>query len=461
MKGGPRRFLRFGAAEVLSGAPFKAVAAGVLVSLTILAVIAWAVGMVATEGMREQYETGVLTEVELFRAVHEERGVAGVRQLIADTARPGVVPNRRLGLFAPDGTRLAGDVPVRRPEGWSIAPDGPAASAKDAGSYATSAGFNDNTFVIETEAGALRTFVNLLVAVLVGGWLAASAVTVALGYLYSRGTWERLSGMARTLEHVSLGDVTARLPVASGGSDQIDRISALMNGHLDRLERVMTTTRNTAAAMAHELRAPLTRASIALQDAEERAPSNVAAHLERAQNELRTLDRMFATILRIGRVQARVERLVVSDIDLRVLAADICETYEPVIEDGGRDLTFEPCPSPVPVRGDADMLYQALANLIENAVQHTPAGTSVTVSTHLAPEGAVLRVADDGPGIDAERRSDALQPFRQVAHGASIRTGSGLGLSLVRAMVDAHGGTLRLENNDPGLRVEIVLPAKP
>ena len=455
MKTEPGMSARSRAANVLSGAPFKAVVAGALVSLTILAVIAWAVTTVATDGMREQYEARVLGEVELYRAVHQERGVAGVRQLMADTTTPATARYRRLGLFAPDGTRLAGDVPVRRPQGWSFVSDGPAASTRDAGSYATAAGFDGGTFVIETEVGSLRTFVNLLVAVLVGGWLVASAVTVLLGYLYSRGTWQRLSGMAETLQHVSLGDMEARLPLAGGG-DQIDRISALMNGHLDRLQRLMTTTRNAAAAMAHELRAPLTRASIALQEAQEQAPASVAAPVARAEDELCGLDRMFATILRIGRMEAGAERLDLSDVDLQALVDDVCETYEPVVEDSGRSLLRAPDASPVEVRGDADMLRQILANLIENAVRHTPVGTSVGVSALLAPEGAVLRVADDGPGIEIERRSDALQPFRQVASGAR---GSGLGLSLVRAMVDAHEGTLRLEDNDPGLRIEIVLPA--
>ena len=453
---------RTSTAITLAGAPFRAVLAGSLIWLAIFVLTALGVLSFVAAQQKAHLREDVLEQVDLYRSVFQERGTDGLARFMRDTTTPAIARRRLLGLFAPDGTRLAGDIRKVPPFHWSSAEAGPSDEAADMTVFATVNGFDGATFAIEMKRDPLRPALVRVLGALLLGWIVGTGITLLIGYLYSSTVWTRLRIMADTLETVSRGDVEARVPKTAGRT-QLDRVTRLVNRHLGRLQRLIETTRNTAAAMAHELRAPLTRASIALQEAyaHEHTPDEVKAHVEAAQEELHLLNRMFMTILRIGRIQTETDGSDFTPVGLGPLIGHMFETYEAVAEDSGRRLLLTSCEDAT-VMGDADMLQHLLANLLGNALQHTSEGTAIWLSLACDETTATITVADDGPGIPAERAAEALLPFRQIDVEASAepvaRSGSGLGLSLVKAMVDAHEGTLLLGDNEPGLKVEITLP---
>jgi signal transduction histidine kinase len=171
-------------------------------------------------------------------------------------------------------------------------------------------------------------------------------------------------------------------------------------------------------------------------------------------------DRLLATfgaLLRIARIESGERgRAAFADVDLTSLIDDVAELYRPLIEEKGSRLSLHNAPSVV-VQGDRDMLFQAVANLVDNAIKHAPGGGRIEIS--LAPKdgGAAIVVADDGPGVPPEEREKVRERFYRLDRSRTT-PGAGLGLSLVSAVVARHGGELRLEDNEPGLRAVLTLP---
>lgn len=223
----------------------------------------------------------------------------------------------------------------------------------------------------------------------------------------------------------------------------------------------MTALKSLSEGVAHELRAPLNRVRNQLEQ--------VAAHIEdvetrddaieRALEETDQVSALFEALLTLARIESGGDVLRVSDLDLAAIAATVGEIYRPIVEESGGSLTVtaEPCGL---VAGDAALLQQAIANLIENAVFHGGAPAKIKVTTGLRDGQTVLSVADHGRGVPVAERENILRRFYRINPG-DLRPGSGLGLAMVAAVIKAHEGQLRLSDNAPGLAVEITLPSTP
>jgi signal transduction histidine kinase len=226
---------------------------------------------------------------------------------------------------------------------------------------------------------------------------------------------------------------------------------------LDRIGRLMDGVRQVSNAIAHDLRTPITRARTRLEDAALHAEcaDDLRAAIERATLDLDGIVAVFQALLRIAEIEAGSRRSSFARLDLVPLLAEVADLYGAVAEERDIVLRLE-TPDAVPAYGDNAMLQQAIANLVDNAVKFSPDGGTVRLTASVSTM-IIIAVEDQGPGIPLADREKATDRFYR---GESARStpGSGLGLSLVLAVAQLHGGTLRLEDSRPGLRAVLSLP---
>lgn len=290
---------------------------------------------------------------------------------------------------------------------------------------------------------------------------AVIALAGIIGGLWSsRSLLGRVDTVAETSRAIMLGDLSRRLPVSSSG-DEFDRLSEGLNAMLDRIEQLMVGLREVSDNIAHDLKTPLTRlrnrAEAALQ-APEAADQRRA--LEQTIEEADGLIRTFNALLAIARLEAGQGSESFAKLSLGDIVREVAELYEPVVEEAGFSLYVEISAEPR-VSADRQLLGQAIGNLIDNAIKYgrSASGGTSTISLSVDADDGEARiiVADHGAGIPAADRERALKRFVRLEASRSA-PGSGLGLSLVAAVAHLHSGTVRLEDNTPGLRAIVALP---
>lgn len=298
------------------------------------------------------------------------------------------------------------------------------------------------------------------------GWGLGTALllSIAVAALLARRSEERIGGINAVLDAVADGDFSRR--ALDAGDDDIGRIASSLNVTLDKLELSIEGLRQVSNDVAHDLRTPLTRLRNRLEPLLRRddLPADAAQEITRAVAETETLVRAFNAVLRIAQLEGGSARPEIQGLDLAALAADVFEMLEPVAEEAGHRLRLE-TDGPAPIMGDRDMLAQALTNLVENAFRYCPAPARIVVRIAGGDAGEILlSVCDDGPGIAAADRARVLQRFVRLDR-AREGGGSGLGLSLVAAVMRLHGARLDLADNPgagngrPGLCVRARFPA--
>ena len=280
-----------------------------------------------------------------------------------------------------------------------------------------------------------------------------------LGAAYARRTARRVRDYATTCETIIQGDLTQRLRV-DGSRDEFDALAVAVNAMLDRIEQQTTTLRAAFDSIAHDLRTPLYRLRVRLEEAQLRADLPVESHelITPALEELDRVQRTLATLLQISRAEASGVTTHGDSVDLAALAANMVELYAPGMRAAGLDVALN-APEPARLTGNRQLLAQLITNLLENALKYVPSGGRVEVRVLNTAEGVSLSVADNGPGIQAADREAALRPFVRVGDAASKATGSGLGLSLAAAVARLHRAQLTLGDNAPGLVVHCGFPA--
>lgn len=291
-------------------------------------------------------------------------------------------------------------------------------------------------------------------------WAAVIAVLLGtVGAVAVRGLFRAtLADISATAAAVSAGDLSRRVQV-TGHSDEFDVLAETINDMLDRIARLMDGVRQVSNAIAHDLRTPITRARMRLEDAATtaRSEADLRQAIERAQSDLDGIVAVFQALLRIAEIEAGSRRSAFSQVDVAPLLADLAELYEAAAEETGQTLAARIPPHAI-MFGDRDMIQQAVANLLDNAMKFSPPQGVIRLSAQLMAGAIEIVVADDGPGIPQQDRARATERFFR---GESARStpGSGLGLALVQAVAMLHGGVLRLEDNAPGLKAVLHLPA--
>lgn len=302
-------------------------------------------------------------------------------------------------------------------------------------------------------------------------WSVVVVVVLGLvgGVFVGRRVLRRIDAMTGTTQRIMAGDLGGRLPVGRSG-DEIDRLAENLNAMLERIEALMVGLKEVSDNIAHDLKTPLTRLRNRAEEALAKADGEAGyrAALERTIEESDALIRTFNALLMIARAESGQARDNMTDFDAAEVAHGIHELYEPLADDKG--LTLAVAAEAATIHGNRELISQALANLVENALKYGqpvapgPAGggnevraPDILIEARREDDNVLLSVTDHGPGIPESDRARAVERFVRL-EASRTQPGSGLGLSLASAVATLHGGSLRLADSQPGLRVTLVIP---
>lgn len=320
---------------------------------------------------------------------------------------------------------------------------------------------NGTTLVLVADSDPMNYSEDLLLRILIIGFLVSGAI-VATGMLSLSNMMRTRVGAVRAMaQAIVAGDMTRRLPVTGNGSE-LDEEARTLNHMLDRISDLLASLKHVSDDVAHDLRTPLMRLRNRLVTTAGRAEAApIADDLDAALAECDDILDLFAAILRLSEIEAGGRRAAFASVSLHDLVTNLASTFAPVADGAGHSMKIVAL-DPSEIQGDRVLLAQMLANLIENAIEHTPRGTTVEIDAVRTPDHVALSVSDNGPGIPANAKTSVLQRFTRLDSSRSSR-GNGLGLTLVAAIARLHGGTVILGDANPetkqcGLKVSIIFP---
>lgn len=305
----------------------------------------------------------------------------------------------------------------------------------------------------------------LLSEALIGSLAVAVAFALVGAAALRRALAERLRAASATAGAIAAGDLTRRVPI-SAQRDEFDQLGASMNAMLDRIDQLLVGIKGVSDSIAHDLRTPIARARMRLENALLSATDEEALRvaMETTVADLDGITRVFQALLRIAEAEAGARRAAFARFDLAAVLADAAEVYGALAEERGQQLETS-CPDKLEMQGDRDMVLQAIANLLDNAVKFTPEGGIIRL-TASAPsrERREISVTDQGPGLAPADRARAGERFFRADPSRAL-PGSGLGLSLVKAVAALHDGELRLTDAEraggaPGLEARLTLNSR-
>jgi signal transduction histidine kinase len=373
---------------------------------------------------------------------------------------------RPFGLFDANGRHLAGGYPGELPaipvldQPFSIRLRG---VPHDPPGRCIAARFSDERIALQCQnIRELDHFDEELLHAL----LSAALLTLVVGLLGAAvigvGSVRRLDAVTASIKQIVAGNLSQRLPMHTR-QDDLDRLVRVVNGMLDEIERLMQEVKGVCDAIAHDLRTPLTRLIAGLERAQRRAGTEqeYRTALDDTLAEATSMMRTFNALLRISEVESGVRREGFTAVDLGALATDVFELYEPTAED--KQISFDvqrSSPEPYPMHGDPSLLFEALANLVENALKFAPVGGHVLIRLFSDATGLGISIRDDGPGIAPEERQAVLRRFYR-AEASRHTAGNGLGLSLAYAVAGMHGMELRIGDIASGCEVTLFKPGRP
>ena len=289
-------------------------------------------------------------------------------------------------------------------------------------------------------------------------------VTVGLallgGVMMSKTMLKRIDVINQTSREIISGDLSRRIP-SIGSGDEIDDLVENLNQMLNQIEVLMDDVKRVSDNIAHDLRTPLARLRNRLETLANKAEVNSVEH-ENARLALEEADSLLVTfnaLLRIARIESAKQSEYFEVIDLKTLVLDVAELYEPLIEERGQRLELKLSDSPT-VHGDRNLLFQAIANFLDNACKYTPREGLITILLEARNASEKIIIADSGPGIPESEREKVFRRFYRMETSRSTQ-GNGLGLSLAMAIVKQHRGSVELQDNNPGLRVVLSFKTPP
>jgi signal transduction histidine kinase len=286
------------------------------------------------------------------------------------------------------------------------------------------------------------------------GLAASIALSLAGGLIASSRLLRKDESVSQTSRDIVKGDFERRVPVTAAG-DEFDHLAASVNAMLDRIQTLMTELRQVTTDIAHDMRTPLTRLRQRLELAQRgnADAESLRTTLASTVREIDVILGIFGALLRIAQVESGARHAGFETLDLSELVRTSVELYRPAAEEKNQTLA-EDISDGLFIRGDHELLAQLFANLIENAVRHSPAGAVIGVRAKTADHGVQIIVADNGAGIPAGMHAKVLQRFFRLENSRTT-PGHGLGLSLAAAIAKLHDAHMVFSNNEPGLRVTV------
>jgi len=442
-----------------------------LFAASLLGYFAWNTRRLITE----QITSTVSAEVGEVTEIYNRRGLLGLIRTVEHRAlRPGA--NLYL-LTNPAGVAIAGNVGSLAPgvmgmQGWT--------------ETAYRLDDNDNTdhralvrvtemtngfrLLIGRDLEERRRLFGIVAKAAQWSILVVVVLGIGGGIFVARRVLQRIDAMTGTTRRIMAGDLSGRLPVGRSG-DELDRLAENLNIMLERIEALMVGLKEVSDNIAHDLKTPLTRLRNRAEEslAKSSCEADYRAALERTIEESDSLIRTFNALLMIARAESGQARGNMDDFDAADVASGIHELYEPLAEDDGMSLHVKTASSPL--HGNRELISQALANLVENAIKYgkpvvrpidpeaVAATKEILIEARREGDAVLLSVTDHGPGIPEGDRKHAVGRFVRLDSSRS-QPGSGLGLSLASAVATLHGGELRLGDAHPGLVATLVIPAR-
>jgi signal transduction histidine kinase len=398
-------------------------------------------------------------------AIDQEQGFDALSAVVANEAKSVRDFNSIFLLRRNDGSFQAGNVQnISVFEGWGILDRAwlPLVASKgdpDDRFYVVWKPVSQGHLLVGWSDRQIREVQRILLHAL--GWGLAITVVLAIGFaaLLARRAQQRIDVFATSLEKLGQGEIGQRVPL-TGSMDDLDHVASQINAMLDHLQKLIENVNQASSDIAHDLKKPIGRLrhrlELALQGAAD--VQDFRGRISESLGDLDSIVETFEALLRITQIEAGGRKVRFCNLDLGALLLEVADIYEPVAEEGGDSLVCSVrSDRESKINGDPELLTQLLANLIENAIRHSPKGTHIGVDLLAQGNRYVAVVWDSGPGIPAEEREKV---FRRLYRLEKSRTtpGCGLGLSLVAAIAELHGATVKLDDNKPGLRVIVSFP---
>ncbi len=420
----------------------------------------------AAKILRTQTETTVMEEVQNLAQVYARSGLPGLVRAIDRRSR---VPGANLYLITDrSGVVLAGnvaeiDAAILRKEGWTREPFEYlrfSGEAVESAHHALAHVFvlpNAMRILVGRDLGEPERFREIVQRSLTLALSMMGLGALLIWYFVGRHALKRIDGVSAASQRIMSGDLSGRLPV-TGSGDEFDRLSENLNLMLGKISNLNEGLKQVSDNIAHDLKTPLTRlrnrAEAALASRQSAAEYKEALTDMISQSD--QLIRTFNAILMISRLEAGYSSEQLESLDLSEIAGDVVELYEPLAEEAGATLSIQTV-GPVTIQGNRELLSQTLSNIIDNAIKYAAAVEKPAIAVNVKAENGVpvLVVCDNGPGIPEPDRERATERFVRLEMSRSA-PGSGLGLSLAKAVMKLHKGEMRLGSDGQGLKVSLV-----
>ena len=410
--------------------------------------------------VHRQCDRAISADRALLIQAYEKSGRDGLAHLVGQRIAGRELESGVYVLLDPSGGVLAGNLgswppALRGPRGWADF------EVPEAAGYvlrrATYETLPDGSrLLVGRSLDDLDRFVRIIKTALVYGAILTLALATVAGVFVTRRTVGRIEAMNAATREIMQCRLGNRIPLR-GTRDEWDQLAENLNAMLDRIEELVREVGQVSDNVAHDLRTPLTRLRGRLEQAsrEECDRERYQALIADVTRELDAVLNMFSSLLRISRIEVLDPRGAFRIVDLDQVAAEVSELFDAAAEERGGHVTFDSA-GPVPVLGDRDLLFDAISNLVDNAIRHGGVG-DVEVMVRNEDRHPTISVADHGPGIPREERQHVLKRFYRIERSRS-NPGSGLGLSLVAVVARLHQARLDMEDNGPGLKIQLRFP---
>jgi signal transduction histidine kinase len=420
-----------------------------------------------TSGIEHRLKADLTEARTTLVTLSKDAGIASLKSII-EGKKPPTPDDEEIYLLTDiDGNFIAGNIQaLPRFNGWRQLSWDDVTFKSPADAYygsdtliASWAPVNGGFLLVGTGDSDIQEVQDLLFGSLLGGLVFTLGSALLGGVWLGRRTQHRIDSQQMALDAVSRGDLTARIPVSPQGDD-LDHVAEQMNATLDHLQSAVVTLGQVSTDIAHDLKTPISRISQKLNTVRRSASlDDYRTTVEDVRGEIDGVIATFDSLLRIAQIDAGARKARFTDIDIAGVLSQVVDAYEYVAEDAQQNLTGSfTGTARIAVKGDRNLLVQLFANLIENAIRHCPQGAQIKAGLRTDRGRVVVTISDNGPGIPAAERDKV---FRRLYRLESSRTtpGSGLGLSMVAAIAKLHDAQIALNDNAPGLRVDLSFPA--
>ncbi|MBN9306003.1 MAG: hypothetical protein BGO82_00770 [Devosia sp. 67-54] len=401
---------------------------------------------------------------DTFRVIAESYGDSDQADLIDSVtshSRSTLNHDQIYGLISETGARLAGDVQsLPKANGWTTQ-TGQELGLADAQSerfrvFVGQAGLN--RLLVGSSFAETREVGRLALLMLACAGLVTFVIVVGAGTVLATRAQKRIDVIAATMTRIGQGELDARIPPGRR-NDDIDQLTRQVNAALDRLSALVEGMRQVSVNIAHDLKTPLNRLAISVESATLASDrgENVSDQLAQVEFEIHRINSTFDALLRIAQIEAGARRARFVRVRMGDILDRIADAYGDVADEEHQTLVVRRPPAMPDIDGDQELLIQLSANLIENSIRHCPPGTLIEVTGEVQNRQVILTFADNGPGIPPDEYDKVFQRLYRLEKSRTT-PGSGLGLSLVRAIADLHGASIVVSDRAPGLVVTVAFP---